>query len=40
METTIMGYVGIIGYIWGHIGIMETKMEATIWGLGFGCFGV
>ena len=31
METTIMGYIGIIlGLYWGNIGIMEKKMEATI----------
>ena len=33
------GYIGVIlglylGY-WGYIGIMEKKMETTIWGLGF-----
>ena len=30
METTIMGFYE--GYVW----IMESKMEATIMGLGFG----
>ena len=34
METTTMGYIGIIGYIlWlcrGYIGIMEKQVEATI----------
>ena len=32
METTIMGYKGIIGNILGYIGIMEKKMETTIMG--------
>ena len=35
METTIMGYIGIIlGLYWGYIGIMEKRMETTIvyWG--------
>ena len=37
METTIMGYIGIIGlymyilsHLWGYGGIMEKKMETTI----------
>ena len=31
METTIMGYIGIIfGLYWGYTGIMENKMETTI----------
>ena len=34
METIIIGYIGIIGYILGLdrgcIGIMENKMETTI----------
>ena len=30
METIIIGYIGYIGIIWGYIGIMEKKMEATI----------
>ena len=25
---------------WGYIGIMEKKMETTIWGLGFGVLGL
>ena len=30
METTIMGYMGIIGYIvWLYMGIMEKTMETT-----------
>ena len=29
METTIMGYIGVI---WGYIGIMEKRMETTIMG--------
>ena len=28
METTIV-YIGVI--YWGYIGIMENKMETTIW---------
>ena len=44
METTLMGYIGVIlglywgytrvilGLYWGYIGIMEKKMEATIMG--------
>ena len=35
METTgiigIIYYIGIIGYIWGSIGIMEKKMETTLY---------
>ena len=27
MGSTIMGYIGIVGYIWGYIGTMEKKME-------------
>ena len=32
METAIMGYIGILGYIiyWGYIGIMEKQMGTTI----------
>ena len=31
METTIMGYTGILfGLYWGYIGIMENKMETTV----------
>ena len=31
METTIMGYIGIILELyWGYIGIIEKKMETTI----------
>ena len=31
METTIMGYIGIIlGLYRGYIGVMEKKMETTI----------
>ena len=35
METAVMGYIGIRGYIyiyiyWGYIGIMENNMETTI----------
>ena len=29
------GYIGIIGYMLGDIGIMENEMETTIKGLGF-----
>ena len=29
------GLRGYRGYVRGYIGIMEKKMEATIWGLGF-----
>ena len=29
METTIVGYVRITGYIWGYIEIVEKKMETT-----------
>ena len=34
METTMMGYIGDYRVYWGHIGIMESKMETTIicWG--------
>ena len=28
--VTIMGHIGIIGFYWGCIGIMEKKMETTI----------
>ena len=29
-------YIGIIGFYWGYIGIMEKKMESTIMGyIGF-----
>ena len=42
METTTMGYIGLIGYIlglyWGYIWMMEDKMETTISGLGFRSF--
>ena len=30
METTIMGYIGVVGYIGLIIGIMEKKMETRI----------
>ena len=30
METTIIGYIGIVGYILLGLGIMEKKMETTI----------
>ena len=32
VETTIMGYIGIIGLYWGYIGIMESKRKTTIMG--------
>ena len=32
METTITGYIGIMGLYRGNIGIMEKKMETTIMG--------
>ena len=34
METTIMGSI----LYWGYIGIMENKMDTTIWVLGYGGF--
>ena len=31
-----LGYIEVtLGLYWGYIGIMEKKMETTIWGLGF-----
>ena len=31
METTIMGYIGVIdGLYWGYRRILDKKMEATI----------
>ena len=31
METAVMGYIGIRGYIyWGYIGITENNIETTI----------
>ena len=30
METTIMGYIGVTGYVFGIYGIMEKKMETTM----------
>ena len=36
METITMGYIGLYrGLYRGYLGIMEKKMETTIWGLGF-----
>ena len=29
-----MRYKGLLGLYWVYIGIMEKKMETTIWGLG------
>ena len=28
-------YYNILGFYWDSLGIMEKKMETTIWGLGF-----
>ena len=28
------------GVYWGYIGILEKKMETTIWGLGFRVYGL
>ena len=36
---TIIGYKGLQGLYWGYIGIMEKKMETTIWGLGVNIMG-
>ena len=38
METTTMGFVW--GLNRGYIGIMQKKMETTIYGLGFRVYGV
>ena len=32
METTIAGYIGIMGFYRGNIGMMEKNMETTIMG--------
>ena len=33
METGIVGSIGVIvGLYWGYIGIMEKKMETTVFG--------